>query len=286
MSKRIVTGDDYLSLPSTPETWLIKPLLPSSGAMLLYGDPKVGKSFAALQMCEAIMTGSEFLGFPCRKGKVVYVQLDTPRNVWQARISDLAAVAAITTLPHFTDRELLNTWPFDILNPEHLIMLREELQAITPDLVVIDTLRESHSADENDSTEMQAAVSALVAATQPAAIALISHSRKPSQEGGFSLMNDNRGSSYVVGRMDAVMRFTPKTVRVSGRSIEEHTIDTERLESGFWEAPNLEQDRQADAVLNDHTINSIRSKAKILATMIGKSEGACRGLLRRRMSTR
>lgn len=278
---KIVNLSDYLALPSSPETWLIEPLLPSGGAMLLYGDPKVGKSFAALQLIEAITTGSKWLGFPTHQSKVVYVQLDTPRNVWQTRIADLKMRGAITSEPGLLDRELLNTWPFDVLNPEHLIMLREELQAYQPGLVVFDTLRESHSADENDSTEMQSAVSALVAATQPAAMVLISHSRKPSQEDGFSLMNDNRGSSYVVGRMDAIVRFTPKTARISGRSIEEHSLELERMDSGFWEVTSGENDHYIAGIVLDKEIPSIRQKAKVLSSKIGKSESACRALLRR-----
>lgn len=190
----------------------------------------------------------------------------------------------MTLLPHFADRETLDAWPFDILDPEHLITLRDELQRIKPDLTIIDTLRESHGADENDSTEMQEAIAALVAATKPSAICLISHARKPSQDGDFSLMADNRGSNYVVGRMDAIVRFTPKTARVSGRSIEEHTINLERGDDGFWEVPIGEFDALIEGLLADHSLPSIRAKAKVLAQRIDKSEQAARGILRRHLS--
>jgi hypothetical protein len=204
--------------------------------------------------------------------------------VWQNRIQQLVEHQAMTKLPSLADRETLDTWPFDILDPEHLITLRDELQAIGPDLVIIDTLRESHSADENDSTEMQGAIAALVAATKPAAVCLISHARKPSQDGDYSLMADNRGSNYVVGRMDAIVRFTSKSARVSGRSIEEHSISLERADSGFWEVPIGEFDHIVDQLLVDHSHPSIRAKAKVLASMIDRSEQAARGLIRRRVA--
>lgn len=283
---KIHPGEDYLTLPSTPDTWLIEPLLPSSGALLLYGDPKVGKSFAALQLAESIQVGRPWLGYPTRKGTVAYIQLDTPRNVWQTRIKTLQSDGAITSLPHLADRETLEAWPFDILRPEHLITLRDELQALKPDLVIMDTLRESHSADENDSTAMQKAIAALVAATQPAALVLLSHSRKPNPEGGLNIMADARGSNYVVGRMDAVVRFTPKSARVSGRSIEEHSLELERLDSGFWEVNRNETDHHVDTVLADTALQSIRAKAKVLSELIHKSEAACRALLRRRLAQR
>lgn len=282
MSK-ILSGNEFMALPSSPSTWLIEPLLPTGGALLLYGDPKVGKSFAALQLADAITNGDTWLGFATRKAKVAYLQLDTPRNVWQDRMRTLVVKGHLASLPdmYFADRESLNAWPFDILNPEHLITLRDELQALKPDLVIMDTLRESHSADENDSTEMQKAIAALVAATQPAALCLISHSRKPSQDDGFSLMNDNRGSSYVVGRMDAIVRFTPKTARVSGRSIEEHSLDLERLDSGFWEIANAEQDIHVLSALLDPSHSSLRDASRTLATKIGKKAESARGILRR-----
>lgn len=275
---RLVKAGDYISLPSTPDAWVIEPLLPASGAMLLYGDPKVGKSFAALQLAKAVSEGSSWLGFPTKQGIVAYIQLDTPRNVWQARIVGLGLGNSEIL---FGDRELLEAWPFNILNPDHLIRLRDSLQAVSPSLVIIDTLRESHAADENDSTEMQQAVAALVAATQPSALCLISHSRKPSQDEHFSLMNDNRGSSYVVGRMDAIARFTPKTVRVSGRSIEEHTVELERQDNGFWTPQVGEMDMHVLAALIDPAHASLRAASKTLALRVGKSESSCRGMLRR-----
>jgi RecA-family ATPase len=281
MSNKILTGTDYLNLPSSPETYLVDPLLPSGGACLLYGDPKVGKSYAALQLAEAITNGDHWLGFPTRKGRVVYVQLDTPRNVWQSRVKDLRGSGQLIELPYFADRESLEAWPFDILRPDHLIILRDELQVLSPDLVIIDTLRESHSADENNSTEMQKAIAALVAATQPAALCLISHARKPAQDQDLSLMGDNRGSSYVVGRMDAIVRFTPKSARVSGRSIEEHSIELERQDCGFWEVVTAEVDVHILSVLLDVQYQSVREASKALAVRLGKPEGACRGMIRR-----
>lgn len=283
MSNPIVAGEEYLALPSTPETWLIEPLLPSSGAMLIYGDPKIGKSFAALQLAEAIQAGTPWLGFPCRQGKVAYIQLDTPRNVWQTRIKELVHSHSMTNLPSFADRETLETHPFDILNPDHLVLLSNALDGKGFDLVIIDTIREAHSGDENDSTAMQKVIASLTAATRPAALVIVSHARKSGEE-SYSLMNDNRGSSYIVGRMDAIVRFTPKGARVSGRSIEEHSIDLDRYDSGFWEALHGEQDLHVAEVLANPSLTSIRAKAKELAKLSGKSEAAARGILRRRQA--
>src|SRR5438874_371179 len=197
-SSPIVLGSDYLKLPRSPETWLVEGLLPVGGALLLFGDPKVGKSFAALQLACCLVSGVEWLGFPIPQPQpVVYVQLDTPRTLWADRVQQLGSSGHPVDAVHFADRETLGTNPFDILDPEHFKLLTTSLASIRPGAVIIDTLRESHSGDENDSTEMQSVVAHLDAAVKPAALILISHARKSNPEMGYSLMNDSRGSNYV-----------------------------------------------------------------------------------------
>ena len=42
-----------------------------------YGsDSKSGKSFLLMELCISIAEGSKWLGFPCRQGKVLYVNLE------------------------------------------------------------------------------------------------------------------------------------------------------------------------------------------------------------------
>src|SRR5688572_32876186 len=111
----IVTGLEYLKLPRAKETWLVDPILPTSGALLLYGDPKVGKSFAALQLAAALASPSveESFGFPVKThGPVVYVQLDTPRSLWAERLEEVRESGVNTDSIHFADRETLDCFPF------------------------------------------------------------------------------------------------------------------------------------------------------------------------------
>jgi RecA-family ATPase len=84
----IVWGENYLALPRDPQPWLIDKLVPSGGLMNLYGKPKLGKSYGALGIAHAIANESvdSFLGHQVVKhGKVVYLQVDTPRSEWAQR---------------------------------------------------------------------------------------------------------------------------------------------------------------------------------------------------------
>ena len=278
----IVSGVEYLSLPRAPEAWVVEPLIPTSGACLLYGDPKVGKSFAAIQLALSIQEGREWLGFPTRaRGPVVYVQLDTPRSLWASRLANIRITEPGVDRLLCADRETLDTFPFDILRPDHADLLTVSLREIQPVAVIIDTILESHSGDENDSTTMRNVVSSLVAVTHPAALIVVAHSRKSIGDQGADLIGDNRGSNYVVGRMDSIIRFSRRTAHYTGRAIEEGSIRIHREDNGLWTPDNDEIESHIIAVMNDPSLPTVRARAMELAVRTGKSEEAARSILRR-----
>ncbi len=264
--------------------------------MLLFGDPKVGKSYAALQLAACLATGRDWLGFHIPQPRtVVYVQLDTPRPLWADRVEALATSGHPVRALYYADRETLGTFPFDILQPAHFRLLTEELRSITEidpstgeeltkptDVVIIDTLREAHSGDENDSTEMQQVIAYLDAAVKPAALILISHARKSNPEIGYSLMNDNRGSNYIVGRMDGICRFSKESMRVSSRTLEEETVRLDRSDDGTWTLLNDPFTKAVEVARAENPLIPTRELARMLHDRFpSKSEAACRAALRR-----
>lgn len=282
MSTSILRGADYLALPRDPETFLVAPLLPEGGSLTIYGDPKVGKSYAAIQLAAALVSGKEWLGFPVRRnGRVVYVQLDTPRSLWAQRLDELRSQGVDIERIHFADRESLGTWPFNILNPDHLSLLSRSLLNVAPIAVIIDTLKEAHQLPENDATEMQKVIAGLTNATLPAALILVHHGRKPNPEYPENIISGARGSNYLPGKMDAMVHFSKKTMSFTGRAIEEGTLKLERMDNGFWEVAQAEVDANIQAILQQFPTASKREQARILASHTGRSEEACRALIRR-----
>lgn len=280
-----VKVDEYLALPRTKEVYLIKPLIPAGGSCLLYGAPKLGKSYLGIQVATAL-TGmaQEWLGFPVMlAGRVLYLQLDTPRSTWADRFAEMIGKGGLQYNDNLrlADRETFAKYPFDILQPGHVQYLFDLVREHDPVAVVVDTIREAHSGDEDNSTVMRNVIANLVYATHPAALILISHSRKAQPDMDKSLMDDHRGSSYVSGRMDAILRLTRTRLYYTGRSIEEGDVRLERLDSGLW-APFLDDTKpMVEKVLHDTSLTSLRAKAKALAPLIFKSEEASMSLLRR-----
>jgi RecA-family ATPase len=235
--KQFIWASDYVDLPDNDEAFLVKPLLPSGGLANFYGKPKTAKSFAAIGIAIAVSSGaSQWNGFPVeRHGPVLYVQLDTPRFEWKRRFRNAKAAGYDISKIAIVDLGV-SPYPFNALTPQHQTWLKLQIEAVQPVLVVIDTLREAHEGDENDSTDMKKIVNALVAICRPAAVIFVSHSRKDSAFNAMGaesdLMDEGRGSSYVSGRMDTIVRFTGKKgkghMSYKGRAVEEDRIPIEQ----------------------------------------------------------
>jgi hypothetical protein len=219
--------------------------------------------------------------------RVVYIQLDTPRSLWAERLEDYRP--GIQDLVFFADRDSYgDCWPFNIRDERHREVLRESLLSIKPDVVIIDTLRECCTgADENSSTEMQEVIAHLTAATQPAALVIVHHGKKPNVEAGRSTINDSRGSSYISGKMDSIVHFHSQGIDYTGRSVEEGELHLERIPrgqpgQGTWKLAEKEAHKKmAQILLADDSFPSLRSKAREFASRTGRTEEASLSYLAR-----
>lgn len=275
--------EELLALPREERTYLVHPLLPVGGAINIFGAPKTGKSFAALQLMAAVASGKpEWMGLSIpTHGPVLYVQLDTPNTLWLERLEIMQSMGIDFSNMHFINRDDEGTpFPFNILNPVHARQLKTEVERITPVAVVIDTYRESFSGSENDSDIAQQVVAELTAVTRPAALVLISHTAKENAENPRTLVDAARGSSYIAGRMDGLMWVRHKSIRYGGRACEEATIKGERQSPGIW-LPKIEATVTAAQVAQANPTMSLGERAKILAKREGISIPAAKMRLSR-----
>lgn len=276
--------DQYISLPAPDQTWVIEPLIPQGGLVNLYGPPKGGKSYLALQLAMDIaLKNDTWMGFPIRThGLVCYLQLDTPRSLWRNRIMTLEEAGVAVEGFALADRGMA-PWPFDILSPEDgWNWLRAECDKLTPTMVIIDTLRDVHRGNENDSQYMQEVMNALVEACQPAAVVLISHARKANADRGFSLIDDQRGSTAIAGKMDAIIHLGAKKLSYTGRATEEGTIPLKQdPTTHLWLIDKGEEKKKGREILTAPGFSSDRARARALAQELHLDDEAARNLLRK-----
>lgn len=250
--RRFYTLEEYDALPRDTTPWLIENLIPAGGAILCFGKPKTGKSYLSLAVAFAVADESQQYwldpSFKVRKhGKVMYLQVDTPRPAWQARLDLIKARHNFNTDGRLHIADTVSApYPFDILNPGNHAWLTSEVKRVGPDLVIIDTLREVHGLDEDSSTAMRNVIARLVAATTPAAMMLVSHSRKgvADREGKYNddIMDAARGSGYVVGRMDSIIRLTDKHLYTKGRAYMDASFPVRQEPGTGLLLPDYEQD--------------------------------------------
>lgn len=91
-------NDDLPDPESLTEFWedlpplappLIEGVLRQGHKMLMAGPSKAGKSFALIELSIAIGEGKQWLGWPCTKGKVLYVNLELDRASCLHRFKDV-----------------------------------------------------------------------------------------------------------------------------------------------------------------------------------------------------
>ena len=71
-----VSLSEYKDKPPMLPEELIKGILRCGHKMLISGSSKAGKSFLLMELCIALAEGIPWLGFPCKKSRVLYVNLE------------------------------------------------------------------------------------------------------------------------------------------------------------------------------------------------------------------
>lgn len=234
---------EYLDLPIPDNIWVWEGIIPVSGTALLFAKQKIGKSFLALSLCEAVADPNidHYLGQRIGlHGRVLYIQLDTPRGLWiKNYIKNILSEAAKDNL-FIIDRELPDIpVPFDIRSPKCQMWVREAIQEIKPVLVVIDTFRRMHRCNENDNTEMAIIYDTFVEITKPAAMLILTHEKKIQAEGVDA---SARGATSVTGAVDCLINMTKKKLKFEARSDIEEELKIFQQDNGTWTT----NDREAE----------------------------------------
>ena len=199
---KLYTVEDLEELPEP--AWLIKGLVPQGALAELYGKPKVGKSFLALDWALSLAAGVPWLGRSLSQADVVYVSAEGGSGL-KKRIAAWRTEHPEADLSRF--RAILA--PVNMLDPKDgkaLVQVIKDAQC-EPSLVVIDTLARCFGeGDENAAKDMNAFVAGadrIKDAFPQATVLVIHHTGKDTSRG-------ERGSSALRGAADTVMELTAK----------------------------------------------------------------------------
>ena len=146
------TAEEIMNTEYPPLKWVVPDLIPE-GLAMLGGRPKVGKSWLALHIANAVATGGETLGRQVPQGKVLYVALEDSGRRINDRLHTIGAAKSKTLF-------FAEEWPF--LERHGLALLERVIQDEAFDLVILDTFtRMLEKSDQTNSSEMAAVLGPL-----------------------------------------------------------------------------------------------------------------------------
>lgn len=156
----LVPFDKIDVLERSPD--LIKGLIPYPGLTLIYGAPKVGKSFLAFDAMMHVAMGRTYCGRTVMQGPVVYIAAEGEHG-FRARVSafrhfNMGKDQVEANVPFFLVPAAVDM----IQDHEALIQrIRQHLDGVVPVAVVLDTVNRTMLAPENSDLGMRAYIESL-----------------------------------------------------------------------------------------------------------------------------
>lgn len=292
--RNVHSFQEYIDLPQHEKPWLLKPFIPVGGIACIHGAAKTRKSFLSIQLARDIANGEPWLGFPTRPGTVLYVQLDTPRSIWQMRFQELARQNFGLT-PEGAGRLFLADtdtpglpYPFYISKPEVKLWIKHQIDTIKPDLIIFDVIRKMFKGSDNDSDTMDLLIEEIKHTCQPAACLVIAHSKKASKDHDGGTLDEMRGSGAQGAAYDTVFRLLkgrkgkPPKLTIEGRVTEDMEVILKNRDDLLFD---LGQESAFDAAIRHALVmdfTSERKRAEHVAALTGEDFAKCQSAIRRR----
>lgn len=226
--------------PPQPPEELITGILRCGHKLLISGASKAGKSFLIMQLCIAIAEGREWLGFKCKQGRVLYVNLEIDPNSAVTRIADIYKAWGIPN----KNSGNIDMWnlrghalPLDKLVPKLVRKMRGNDYAA----VVIDPIYKVITGDENNASEMGAFCNQFdKICNETGAAAIYCHHHSKGAQGTKRAMDRASGSGVFARDPDAQLDIIELVLTGEVKNyVQDGNATAWRMESSLREFPNI-----------------------------------------------
>ena len=151
----LVSLDEYKDNPPKLPDELIKGVLRCGHKMLISGSSKAGKSFLLMELSIALAEGKPWLGFPCKQGRVLYVNLEIDPASCINRFMKIYEALHLP-MKHMDNIVIWNlrgyAVPLDRLVPKLIRRVKDSGYSA----VIIDPIYKVITGDENNASDMAA----------------------------------------------------------------------------------------------------------------------------------
>lgn len=195
--------------------WMVEGLLERGANGVIVAEPKVGKSWVAIDLALSLAMGSDFLDYRVRMPirTAILSREDNP-GLTQWRMKHLMRGKHKPQTVDIDQTLMVNTRAqmpqFSLMNDVHMDEISRALEAFRPEICLLDVFKVMHPADENDNTEMQKVMErlSLIQSRVGCSIGLVHHSRKASEGKEESLALRMRGAGAIAGWAEWIIGLT------------------------------------------------------------------------------
>ena len=190
--------------PLKPE--LIPGILRVGHKMLLAGPSKAGKSFLLINLAVSIAEGADWLGLPCKQGKVCYVNLELDSASCLRRFEEIYHRRGLDPA-HLKDITIWNLRGHAATMDRLAPILIHRFKSKAYSAVIIDPIYKVITGDENNATEMAQFCSYFdQVATEMDVSVIYCHHHSKGASGKYSNSADRSSGSGVFARdPDAIL---------------------------------------------------------------------------------
>jgi len=184
----------------------IQDILPKEGVMLVYGDPKIKKSWLVQHIAYSLATGDEWLGFGTEQARVLLANFEISYIAYAWRLKDMARNFNLQPQMLYETTHML--WYLE--EEEKFNRFRAEIRETLPNVIIIDCLAASYGGDENSGQQMAdwiRRVSELRAENNSSPI-VVHHTNKNMLTA--SSVDRARGHSRLAGWVDTLLFMAPQ----------------------------------------------------------------------------
>lgn len=233
----MVSHNDLLDTPYVGKQAIIDDLL-YTGAYILAGAPKIGKSFLVAQLAYHVSTGQSLWGYNTRQGDVLYLALEDDESRLQRRMFRMFGVEGTSSLHFATNAKMIGGG----LDEQLEKFVREHSDT---KLIIVDTLQKVREA-VSDSYSYSSDYEVIGKLKQFAdrygvCILIVHHTRKQPVGDSFEMIS---GTTGLLGCADGALLMQKEkrtdskaTLEVVGRDQENLVWGLDHAENELWKQP-------------------------------------------------
>lgn len=197
--------------PVPERQWLVKGLIPDQTVTMLGGDGGTGKSLLALQLAVAVACGGLWIGRTPVEGHALYVSAEDDLDELHRRLDDIAG-STIADLRNLTLRSLVgydtvlathDTRTGTMMTTPLWADIEARLHSIQPRVLVLDTLADLFSGEENNRVQARQFIGLLrgAALRHKCAVVLLSHPSLSGMTSGSGMSGSTAWNNSVRSRL-------------------------------------------------------------------------------------